>query len=295
MITKPMLAETCEDVAKLKFPVLVTPKLDGIRCLVVGGKALSRKFKPIPNRYIREKIESIGIDGLDGEIMVTGLDFNGVQSAVMSEGGEPDFEYVIFDYVSQGLEIGYQRRLVLLQQLHIDGRLPGFCTPLIPQFVNTVDQLWAIEESVVAAKFEGLMIRQPEGPYKCGRSTVREGYLLKLKRFVDSEAEVLTIIEEMRNDNPAEKDELGHTKRSSKKANLVPAGTMGALSVKDLKDGRRFAVGTGFTDAQRQEIWDKREKYIGKIVTYKYQPGPSIDGLPRFPTFKGFRDPRDMS
>ena len=40
-ITKPMLATKCECPAALRFPVLATPKLDGIRCLKLGGKALT--------------------------------------------------------------------------------------------------------------------------------------------------------------------------------------------------------------------------------------------------------------
>jgi len=40
-ITKPMLASKCEQPEELRFPVLATPKLDGIRCLKIGGKALT--------------------------------------------------------------------------------------------------------------------------------------------------------------------------------------------------------------------------------------------------------------
>ena len=46
-ITKPMLAGKCERPDALNFPVLATPKLDGIRCLKIGGRALTRSFKPI--------------------------------------------------------------------------------------------------------------------------------------------------------------------------------------------------------------------------------------------------------
>ena len=57
-ITKPMLASKCENPHLLPFPVLATPKLDGIRCLKIGGKALTRSFKPISNRFAREWIEA---------------------------------------------------------------------------------------------------------------------------------------------------------------------------------------------------------------------------------------------
>ncbi|MCF7675806.1 MAG: hypothetical protein K9N23_06415 [Akkermansiaceae bacterium] len=58
-ITKPMLATKCECPRLLKFPVLATPKLDGIRCLKLNGKAVTRSFKPISNRFAREWIRSM--------------------------------------------------------------------------------------------------------------------------------------------------------------------------------------------------------------------------------------------
>src|SRR4051812_44778849 len=99
MITKPMLAVAAEDLTALKFPLLATPKLDGIRCVVVGGKAMSRSFKPIPNDWVRSEIERTCPDGFDGEIMIKGADFNAAQSQIMSRDGKPDFEYHVFDYV----------------------------------------------------------------------------------------------------------------------------------------------------------------------------------------------------
>ena len=96
---KPLLAGTVNDIEKLKFPLIASPILDGIRCVVVNGKALSRNLKPIPNKYIRERIEKYFSDDtslcVDGEIMVPGKDFNGVQSAVMSFDGEPEFKYIL--------------------------------------------------------------------------------------------------------------------------------------------------------------------------------------------------------
>mgnify|MGYP006263262291 CR=1 FL=1 len=52
MITQPMLAGTLESLADVRYPVYATPKIDGIRCIKVGGRALTRTFKPIPNVYI---------------------------------------------------------------------------------------------------------------------------------------------------------------------------------------------------------------------------------------------------
>ena len=83
----------------------------------------------------------------------------------------------------------------------------------------------------------------PDGPYKCGRSTVREGYLLKLKRFADGEAVILGCCEQMHNANAAQQDAFGRTKRSSHKDNKIGKATLGA------KDAPRFPVWLGFRDA----------------------------------------------
>lgn len=287
MITKPMLAVAVKDIAALKYPVLCTPKLDGIRCLIVNGKAVTRKFKPVPNHYIRKQLETLP-DGLDGEIMVPGKTFNEIQSLVMSEDGEPEFEYYVFDYV-QDLKVPYFYRVSTPWP-----KLPDFVVPVMPVTVYNSEALSIMEEMLIKSGFEGVMIRSPEGPYKCGRSTLKEGYLLKLKRFADSEAEVLAFVEKMHNENEATKDALGHTKRSKKKANLTPADTLGTMVVRDVKSGVQFEIGTGFNDELRKEIWLNPEKYIGKLVTYKYQSF-GVKNKPRCPVFKGFRDERDMS
>ena len=56
------------------------------------------------------------------------------------------------------------------------------------------EELIDYEQGAVEDGYEGVMLRDPSAPYKYGRSTVRKGYLLKLKRFEDSEAEVIDIV-----------------------------------------------------------------------------------------------------
>ncbi|MNG11564.1 DNA ligase [compost metagenome] len=131
------------------------------------------------------------------------------------------------------------------------------------------------------------MVRQADGKYKQGRSTLREGILLKLKRFNSAECIVTGFEELMHNANEAKINETGHTDRSSHKENLVPMNTLGALLVKDIESGVDFAIGTGYTAAQRKEIWDNRRQWLGKIVTYTHFAVGSGYDKPRFPVFKG--------
>ena len=292
MITRPLLAEELESLESVKLPCYVSYKLDGIRCLKVGGKALSRSFKPIPNRFVREYIELEYPDGVDGEIITfTNLvmdDFNTTQSKVMTEEVDPgEFIFYTFDMVTTDLLKPYKDRL---QDLYDSG------TPFVPQhYVTTFDSLVAIEELAVQEGFEGIMIRSELGKYKCGRSTIKEGILLKYKRFMDSEAIILDILEQETNIGKKEKNELGLTKRSSKKADKQKADTLGEFFVKDVKTGLEFYIGTGqgLTKALRKEIWNNKDSYVGKLIKYKYQPSGQKD-LPRFPSWLGFRDERDM-
>ena len=287
-ITKPMLACTLEGMDSIVFPVLATPKLDGIRCLIHNGEAVSRNFKLIQNTYIWDKMKGLP-DGLDGELILEGKEFNQVSSAVMREDGEPDFRYYVFDYVSGELGKSYSERMAELDKLP----LPSFCVKLLPKVIKDLPTLLTYENKCVGEGYEGVMIRTPGSPYKCGRSTSREGYLQKIKRFTDSEAVIVDFEERLHNENEATTDLLGHTKRSSHQENMVKTGTLGALRVRDVKTQIEFKIGTGYDDALRQEIWDNKAKYSKMLVKYKSQESGALTA-PRFPVFIGFRDKNDL-
>jgi DNA ligase-1 len=294
-LTKPMLADPLENMASVKWPVMGSPKLDGIRCLRVRGATVSRKFLTIPNNHVQKVMANLP-DGLDGELVVPGKTFNQIQSAIMSEDGEPNFEFWVFDYVSGSVTKPYDERMAELAAL----ALPAYCTKLLPVELKNELEFNAYEEECLAAGYEGIMIRAPKGRYKCGRSTEREGLLLKVKRFKDSEAIVEGFEEQNENTNEAGKDAFGRTKRSKHLAGMVGKDTLGKFLVREVGDtpwkGKEFAIGTGegLTAELRQAIWNNRDKYLGKIVTYKYQPH-GVKDLPRLPIWKGFRDPKDMS
>lgn len=305
---KPMLAgKAPEDLSELKLPVLVSPKLDGIRCIILDGKPMSRKLKPIPNLYVQKILDGLP-NGLDGELMLSlPGNFNEVQSAVMSVEGEPKFHYCVFDQdtvVSSGVAAEYAGRLALAAKtVQIIGQLNPR-VEIVPHYkCDTLEELLAHEQEFLSMGFEGLMIRSMTGPYKYGRSTEREGHLLKLKRFADAEAEVIGVEELMHNDNEAVVNELGLTKRSSCKEGKRPANTLGALVCRR-PDGVEFNIGAGFTEAERARIWNTPDSnvvsprginFIGCMVKYKYQPDPANpNNAPRFPVYLGFRHEDDQ-
>jgi DNA ligase-1 len=285
-IQKPMLAGNF-DPKKAKFPYIATPKIDGIRFLMIDGVAVSRTFKPIRNKHIQSLLSQYLPDGVDGEL-TSGDTFQSSTSAVMTIEGEPEFKVWVFDYVNPDEEIlpFYLRILnIPLNTLPFDYELLSGTT------IHSPKELERYEYICLHNGYEGVMLRDPKGTYKFGRSTVNDNILLKVKRFEDDEAELIAIEEKMSNQNVAEKDAFGHVKRSASLEGMVPMNTTGTLIVRN-KDGLEFGIGSGLDDKTREEIWNNKEKYIGKLVKYKYFP-QGVKELPRHPVFLGFRDVED--
>jgi DNA ligase-1 len=298
MSFKPTLA-VAADFSKIAYPVYASPKLDGIRCSIVEGTALSRTLKAIPNKSIYAQLSNHGLTGLDGELIVgsptSKTVYNETVSKVMAhDKGSDDVNYYVFD-LHDIPEATYRHRLdSLISEMPFLQKQTTLKIHLLEQRLLTdEDSMLQYEAAMVADGYEGIILRHPEAPYKFGRSTVKEGYLLKVKRFSDFESIITGFAEEEFNGNTAEVNELGRTKRSSAKAGKVGKNTLGAFLVRDLTTGVNFAIGTGLTADERQRYWDTRESLVGKIIKYKcFEVGVKI--APRHPVFLGFRSPIDL-
>ena len=298
---KPMLAgKAPKDLSLLRLPVIVSPKLDGVRALIVDGWVMSRNMKQIPNDYVQNLFGPSSPNGLDGELIVgdpTDPDvYLKTMSGVMSVGGRPDVCYYVFD--TFGESGSFEDRYKQVRKCQVLPRV----LPVPHYEAKTLDDIAKYEEEFLKAGYEGLMIRSPEGPYKHGRSTTNEGWLLKLKRFEDSEAVIIGVVEQLHNGNEMTRDALGRAKHSSCKGGKVGKGTLGALQVMDVRTMVTFEVGTGFDDALRAELWAKNLKHpepteegsvVGHTIKYKFFPSGSKD-KPRFPVFCGFRSKIDL-
>lgn len=293
---KPMLAVKAE-IEKLKFPVYASAKLDGVRVIILDGIVLSRNLKPIPNQHVQKLFGKKKYNFLDGELIVgdvTAPDvFQKTTSGVMSQSGKPDVKLHVFDRYDNGqVSVPYSERWEAVQrefnnQANIE---------LVEQkMISNINELNEFEEECVSAGYEGVMLRSLDGKYKQGRSTMREGYLLKVKRFEDDEAKLLGMEELMTNTNEQTVDKLGHKVRNQKKEGMVPAGKLGALLVIH-PDYGPFKIGSGFTEEQRVDLWhrylDNKNDFIGGLVKFRYQPS-GVKDKPRFPVFLGFRNKID--
>lgn len=287
---KPMLAAPVTDIELLNYPVLASPKLDGIRCVVIDGVAYSRSLKPIPNEEIQKFFSSGKYDGFDGELICGPHNapdvFNRSTRGVMKHDARDDWAFYVFDWIQGGLTI---ERMGLVESLEWSPHV----RPVIQTTIRDAEALREYERVSLSQGFEGVMIRSMGGEYKHGRSTLKEGLLLKLKRFTDDEALIIGVECLMRNGNAAETNALGYTERSSAADGLIPMDMLGALIVRRA-DGVEFKVGSGFTETQRYDFWLRQDEIIGKIITYKHFEVGAKD-KPRFPIFKGFRDEKDIS
>lgn len=288
----PLLAADAKN-AELRFPLIGSPKLDGIRCVTRNESAMSRSMKPIANRHVRSQIEKYYrvLENVDGELMVGDI-FNSTTSGINTHAGEPNFTYHLFDRVSDD---PFHVRFKSLSTIS----LPPFCKIVPHTPIRSQEELETFYERMLLQGFEGVMLRDPYGRYKCGRSTEKEGILFKLKPFEDSEALVIGFEELMHNENEQTVNELGYSHRSTKQEGKVPGNTLGKFLVVGTQDGHfggiEFKIGTGkgLTKSLRQEIWNNKEKFLGKLVKFKYQKIGSID-KPRIPIFLGFRDKDDL-
>jgi DNA ligase-1 len=294
MTFKPMLAVNAV-IPKIQYPIFASPKLDGIRAAVVDGRLLSRTLKPIPNKYISECLSQHSMTGMDGELIVgeptSKTCYTDSVSSVMAFDKIPHFTYYVFDL--HNIKSAFSsRRLDLLAKATSLVSTPYICI-LEQNLIHNESDLLAYEAAKIEEGYEGVIIRSPDAFYKYGRSTVNEGSLIKLKRFEDSEAEIIGFEEEMFNGNEAQTNELGRTKRSTAQAGLVGKNTLGAFLVRDVHTGVEFSIGTGLTALERQSHWLNRDSSIGGILKYKFFPVGMKD-KPRHPVFLGFRHKEDM-
>ena len=290
------------EIGHLANPMFASYKMDGIRAFVENGVVLSRTRKPIPSAFVQRTFGAL--EGCDGELTCGSpcgpTLYQDTYSAVMTHASSVPVEFRVFDLWNV-LE-DYDQRYQILSDIVEDET----------EHVQLVDQIRCstpldiekAENEALALGYEGLILRRLTGPYKFGRSTWKEGYLLKLKRFQDAEARIVGFEELMHNANEAGTDERGYTKRTSHKANLVGMDTLGALVCEGINGpfkGVGFKIGTfkNYSKDQLRVLWLIREQLKGQLVRYSYQQCGTKDA-PRHPridqekVMMGFRDPMDM-
>lgn len=311
MIKRPMKAPgegvTLDDLKAMQYPIACSAKLDGIRAIITPSGVLSNTLKPLGNLYMQSCLNDPALIGLDGELIV-GLPyadpndpdddvFNRTTGAIRRSSGEPDFKFYVFDrFINK--EDNYDSRWVSQAFPEITNPHVLFLTQRI---CYSIEEALEYERELIITGYEGMMARTLTAPYKEGRVTMNEGYILKRKPLEQDEATIIGAYEQMQNLNEKVTNELGRGQRSSHKENKVGKDTLGGFTMSSPKWKEPFNCGTiiGGTDEWRKQIWEQYkadpQSVLGQLGTYVYQGYGSID-KPRQPRMKAeFRSPDDMT
>lgn len=307
---RPMLADNkfCihKHGADLQFPLYISPKLDGIRIVLHADLGpVTRSLKPIRNKAILKSLTELmnscpESHWLDGEIIVGDAThpevYNKTSSGVQSFDGEPDWRLYIFDKWLH--DTPYEERIHQVKHaVNIASCYSDRVYIVRNNMVDSIDALLQHDSRLVDQGFEGTMLRHPQGLYKFGRSTLKQQWLLKVKRWTESEAEVIGFEERMQNNNQQTYNELGYAERSSHKENMAPTGLLGVYKLRVLngpfKGVECEAAPAEHTHDMLKEVWENSWQYLGKVMTFTYFEHGAKD-KPRFPRFLRWRNDSDF-
>ncbi len=283
------------------YPMYSSFKLDGIRGINRSATIVSRSDKPLPSAFVQATYGQLGTHGFDGEMVVRdirpGNVYKDTFSAVMTHGCTTPVDWHVFDDCSN-TAMSFERRYDRLINLHSVLKVTRPEIKLVEQrLVRNWDDILAHEKEALDLGYEGLVVRRRDAPYKYGRSTGPQQYLMAMVRHATSECVILGCYEGLQNTNEPVINSLGYTTRSKHIAQMVGKNTLGGFYVRDYHTGCQFKIGTGegLDFAARDEVWRNQEKYIGRISKYTFKPY-GTDVAPRQPVilWGQWRDPSDM-
>lgn len=295
MLWKPLLSATVPidpetgdfDWSVIPFPVWGSTKVDGFRAMVQDAVLVSRNGLPIRNKTVQAKFCRSNYEGLDVELTAGSPHgenvFNATSRVVTSADAAAEHVRMnVIDYMAQAQAVPFSlgQRISVLKSTYQRDRAntshwQGKGIYLIKQvLIKNISQLKSFEACCLSDGYEGVMLRRadqgeyPQKPGKENRSTLREFYLARLKRFEYDLATIVAAYPLRHNANDAR---TGAGRRSSSKAGIVIDATqIGSVTLKDKKTGVLFDtnVATNLLRGKGMTWWTAQK---GKAVRYKYQ------------------------
>jgi DNA ligase-1 len=240
----------------IRYPVWVSPKLDGMRGSFSNSTMLTRTGKPVIGvTDIVRNANTFGIP-MDGELMVDGMSFQKSLGLLRSHAEVPEAKFYVFDVPIRNLS--FEKRLELLSQVK---GVYNNIKVLTHKLVHNEDELMDYYHKCRLAGLEGVVIKRPGHQYVGTRSMD----WLKMKAVETVDVPIVGFNE-------------GEGKYE---------GTLGALVVK-LDNGQLCDVGSGFSDLERDAFWNNKGKYLVKIIEVLYHENTD-DGNLRHPRFHRIR------
>lgn len=258
---------------KWDWPVLVQPKLDGVRCLTEVSRegialrsATGLTISSVPHikldleNTLRYWIRTGSLEPitLDGELYVHGLSFQEIASIVKRDLLHPryyEMEYHIFDAFEEFLRGDYLTRNSWKHWLNHSAT--NHLRKVETTSCSSLEELNEVTSVILAQGYEGIIVRKPDAPYEMKRS-------YGIMKYKPHKTDIYRII--------------GKAEEISIQGE--PKNSLGAFLVE--KDGLQFKVGTGpiLTKFGRWKLWN--EDLSGKSLRVKYQELSDL-GIPRFP------------
>ena len=270
----PMLAQKFSDHSKkIKYPVFIQPKLDGIRCIAVLKKGkctlwsrTRKRIKSCP--HIVAEIEKRFVDDiiLDGELYNHQYKTNFEQIvSLVRQDKKPDprcteVQYHVYDLVNDQT---FENRFKTLRNAFTIGNPEFQYLRLVTTVTGSEDDVSVYFANFKDRGYEGAMLRNADSFYVNKRSYD----LQKVKEFDDGEFDIVGI-------------EEGRGKL---------AGHVGAFICRT-DDERQFSAKmSGDTDKLR-DYFEDHSLWEGKKLTVQYQGLTGAEGVPRFPVGVAIRD-----
>ena len=253
MLAKPLVEK------RVVFPCLLSPKLDGIRAVFHKGELYTRNKNVVRGvDHIKKALEGTGIESLDGELMVPGIPFQTSSGLIRSYNDTPDAVYYVFDIPQyEALQLG---RTLYLQSL-FGPVIASNHIQLVPHI--TADNMDDVSDAYALYRrlgYEGVMVKNAAGLYTDTRSAAWQ----KIKASETHDCKVIGFFE-------------GQGRLT---------GTLGGLIV-DFNEVP-VRVGGGFSDFDRDMIWNDQCTYLGSMCEVEAQE-VTPDGSMRHPRFITWR------
>jgi ATP-dependent DNA ligase len=296
---------TEEDKCTSKFDfdngVYIQPKLDGIRCLAMivkddeGGSRvvlLSRNGKQfVWLKHIRQEVLEF-LDGhedmiLDGEVYANVIygdegselpveqKFDVISGAVRPKRNDPhpleaQLSLYVFDIADPTSELSQDERFEILKELFASGGTDHI-KMVETKVIYYPEEIYDYHDEVADRGYEGVVIRSADLTYEPHRKSL---YMRKYKNFIDEEYSIVDAV----CDEGVDREYFTWV---CEKTTISP--------MTDDAELKTFTVKPMGTREQRQDMYDNKDEYIGKLLTVRYQV-LTYEGVPRFPRGVSIRD-----
>lgn len=263
---------------------LAQPKWDGMRALMICNGVertmVTRAGKPILQKNVQHILDLVAerapdfVGVLDGELYAGSWN----RTMMMAKGPYDDtseLRFIVFDcltaqeWAAQDCPLSLEERIDRLENLNLERAGDELRPPVqtaTGEVVVSEEEAVAMTNDLVALGFEGLVIKNLDSKYVWKRSSAWR----KSKLSITKDGVVRGVVE-------------GLGKH---------VGRLGALIV-EIDPQTTTRVGTGFTDAQRTELWEARESLIGRMVEFKEALNPAKMTVSDFPVFIRMRPDKE--